>query len=159
MPEWSDEEDAFARALQKYLGKTVSGMPTKISKISPPPIVFTGGGTSDVGEVTRVCPTGYVDIPGGVPGAIGHHWSSTAGNYGSANWKGVNVAAQAMAAVVIDLMTKPEELKKAKDEFDAWYKDNPYTSMLPADATPPLDMYDEVMAKYRPLMEPTYLQP
>ena len=159
MPEWSDREDTFARDLQKYLGKTVRGMPTEISPIRVPKAVFTGGGTSDVGEVTRVVPTGYVSIPGSVPGAIGHHWSAVAGNFGSANWKGVNVAAQAMAAIAIDLMTRPEHLKKAKAEFDAWYEDNPYTSMLPADAVPPNEMYEEAMGKWGPLMEPTYLQP
>ncbi len=159
MPEWSDEEQAFARELQKYLGKAERGLPTEIAKIRTPSPVFTGGGTSDVGEVTRVVPTGYVGIPGRIPGASSHHWSTVAATGTTAAHKGVNAAAKAMAGVTIDLMTRPELLKEAKAEFDAWYKDNPYTSMLPDDAVPPIEMYEEAMAKWRPLMEPTYLQP
>lgn len=36
-------------------------------------------------------------------------------------------------------------------------KKNPFHSRLPADAKPPLDTYEELMGKYRPLMEKHYL--
>jgi len=64
-----------------------------------------------------------------------------------------------MAASAIDLMTKPEELKKLNDEFAETSSKHPYHSYLPDDAQPPHDMYDELMGKYRPLMEKYYLQP
>jgi len=64
-----------------------------------------------------------------------------------------------MAASAIDLMAKPAELKKLKDEFVETSKKNPYYSYLPDDAKPPLDMYDELMGKYRSLMEKQYLSP
>jgi aminobenzoyl-glutamate utilization protein B len=83
----------------------------------------------------------------------------TSCNFGSTAWKGLNAGAKAMAASAIDLMTLPEELKKLRDEFDAYAKDHPYKSFLPADATPPLDLNKELMEKYRPKMEPTYLMP
>ncbi len=51
MPEWTEEEHAFAKALQKDLGRTESGMPTKHRPLRGPSPVFTGGGSSDVGEV------------------------------------------------------------------------------------------------------------
>ena len=56
-------------------------------------------------------------------------------------------------------MTKPEVLKKIRAEFEAQSKEHPYKSFLPADAKPPLDMNQELMEKWRPKMEPTYLAP
>ena len=161
MPKWSDEEVAFAKALQTELGAKVVGMTTTVSKLRKydPTVKFTGGGSSDVAEVTRVTPTTVISLPGEVPGRIGHHWSRVASTYGSASWRGINAGAKATAAMTIDLMTKPELLKKAWEEFEAFTKDNPYESYLPADAVPPVELNAELMEKYRPRLEPTYREP
>jgi aminobenzoyl-glutamate utilization protein B len=156
MPAWSDEEQAFARALQQALGKDEKGMPTDVNKIKGPAAVFTGGASSDHGDVTLIAPTATIRFPGEVPGAIGHHWSCVACNYGSAAWKGLNAGAKAMAASAVDLLTRPEVLHKAQDEFTAYSKKHPYNSFLPADAKPPLDMNKTLMEKYRPLLEACY---
>ena len=159
IPAWTEEEQAYAQALQKELGKPEDGFPTKVKEIEEPAVTFIGGGSSDVGEVTLIAPTATIKFPGQVPGLINHHWSTTSCTYGSAAWKGLNAGAKAIAASAIDLMTKPEELKKLKDEFIETSRKNPYHSYLPDDAQPPLDMYDELMVKYRPLMEKHYLPP
>jgi len=153
MPQWTEEEQAFAKALQKELGAKETGMSSEISKLREPDEVFVGGGSSDVGEVTRVAPTATVRFPGQVPGGIGHHWSSVAANYGTTAWKGLNAGAKVMAASVIDLFQRPEELKKIRDEFDKYEKEHPFKSFLPADAKPPLDLNKELMDKYRGLLE------
>jgi aminobenzoyl-glutamate utilization protein B len=79
-------------------------------------------------------------------------------NYGSTAWKGLNAGAKAIAASAIDLLTKPEELKKLRDEFEEYSKKHPYKPFLPEDATPPLDLNRELMKKWRPLMEEYYLE-
>jgi aminobenzoyl-glutamate utilization protein B len=91
-----------------------------------------------------------------VPGAIAHHWSTVACNYGTTAWKGLNAGAKAMAASAIDLLTKPEELKKLRDEFETYAKTHPYKPFLPLDVEPPLDLNAELMKKWRPLMEKYY---
>jgi len=156
MPEWSEEEHAFAKALQKELERPERGMPTTMRKLREPGRTFVGGGSSDVGDVTLIAPTATIRFPGQVPGAIGHHWSSVACNYGSTAWKGLNAGAKAMAASAIDLLTKPEELKKLRDEFEAYAKTHPYKPFLPLDAEPPLDLNAELMKKWRPFMEKYY---
>ena len=153
MPAWTEEEQVYAKALQKALGARETGMPARVGRLQDPDRTFVGGGSSDVGEVTLVTPTATIRFPGQVPGSIGHHWSVTSCNYGSTAWKGLNAGAKAMAASAIDLMTFPEELKKLRDEFEAYAKDHPYKSFLPADAVPPLDLNKELMDKYRPKME------
>ena len=158
VPEWTEEEHEFAKALQKELGKEEKGMTTYVDTLKDPSHkTFVGGGSSDVGDVTLIAPTATIRFPGQVPEGIGHHWSSVAANYGSTAWKGLNAGAKAMAASAIDLLTKPEELKKLRDEFEAYAKEHPYESFLPEDAKPPLDLNEALMKKWRPLMEKTYL--
>lgn len=158
MPEWTEEEQVFAKALQKELGRDEDGMPTEVGTLSDRRRTFVGGGSSDVGEVTRIAPTATLRFPGQVPGAISHHWSSVASNYGSTTWKGLNSGAKVMAAAVIDLFTRPDDLKKVRDEFEAFAEKNPYKPFLPEDAVPPLDLNKELMDKWRKSMEKHYLE-
>jgi aminobenzoyl-glutamate utilization protein B len=158
MPEWTEEEHTFAKALQKELGVSEEGMPTEIDKLRGPREVFVGGGSSDVGEVTRVVPTATLQFPGEVPHSVGHHWSSVACNYGSTAWKGLNAGAKVMAATAIDLLIQPQTLKKIQEEFEAFQKEHPYKPFLPEDAQPPLDLNQELMEKWRSKMEKYYLR-
>jgi aminobenzoyl-glutamate utilization protein B len=173
IPEWTEEEHAFAKALQKELGKEESGMPTEVNTLRDRALTFVGGGSSDVGDVCLIAPTATIRFPGQVPliaptetirfpgqvpGSISHHWSSVASNYGSAAWKGLNAGAKAMALSAIDLLTRPKELKKLRDEFEAYAKEHPYKPFLPEDADPPLDLNEELMKKWRPLMEKFYIE-
>jgi aminobenzoyl-glutamate utilization protein B len=158
MPEWTDEEQAYARAMQKEMGKEEKGMPEKVDSLKAPSGKFTGGGSTDVGEVSLIAPTATIVFPGGVPGSIGHHWSAVAGNYGSLAWKGLNAGARAMAASAIDLLTLPDELRAIKAEFEEYSKEHPYKPFLPEDAVPPLDLNKELMEKWRPVLEDHYVE-
>jgi len=156
MPEWTEEEHQFAKALQKALGRAENGMPKEVGTLGRPAAVFTGGASSDHGDVTLIAPTATIRFPGIVPGAIGHHWSNVTCNYGSSAWKGLNAGARAMAATAIDVLTLPKELQKIRREFKEYSKKHPYKSFLPKEARPPLDINEELMKKYRPLMEKYY---
>jgi aminobenzoyl-glutamate utilization protein B len=158
MPQWTEEEQAFARELQKAMGAKENGMPDKVGTLRDSGRFFVGGGSSDVAEVTRVCPTATIRFPGQVPGASGHHWSSVAANYGTTAWAGLNAGAKAMAASAIDIYLDAKVLKKIRDEFESFIEKNPYKSFIPDDVTPPLDLNRELMEKYRPLMEKHYLE-
>ena len=154
LPPWTDEEQTFAKALQKELKTEEKGMPSQVEKLKGPGEVFVGGGSTDVGDVTLIAPTATIVFPGGVPGKIGHHWSSVACFYGSTAWKGLNAGAKAIAASAIDLLTRPEELKKLRVEFEEMIKKTPYKPFLPADAQPPTDLNERLMRKWRPLIDP-----
>ncbi len=152
MPEWTEKEQTYAKALQKELAEKETGYPVKVTPLKQPSDIQVGGGSSDVGEVTLIAPTATLNFPGGVPGSIGHHWSSVASNYGTAAWKGLNSGAKVMAATAIDLLTKPELLEAIKTEFAEYSKTHPYKSFLPEGAKPPLDLNKELMNKYRDAM-------
>jgi aminobenzoyl-glutamate utilization protein B len=148
LPQWSDKEQAFAKALQKELGEKETGYANKIKPLKQPSEIEVGGASSDVGEVTMVAPTATLNFPGGVPGEIGHHWSTTASGYGTAAWKGLNTGAKIIAATALDLFTKPQLLEGIKKEFSEYTKEHPYKSFLPEGAKPPLGMNKEIMDKY-----------
>ena len=152
IPEWTDTDNSFAKALQKELGEKENGYPLKVKGLLKPAEVQTGGGSSDVGEVTLVAPTATINFPGVVPGAIGHHWSTVASNYGSAAWKGLNAGAKAIAASALDLLTKPKILEEVKKEFAEYSKEHPYKSFLPEGAQPPVNLNKNLMDKYRDAM-------
>ncbi len=149
MPAWSEDEQAFAKALQKELGAEQKGMPKDVDKLEAPSGAAYGGGSSDVGDVSLIAPTATITFPGAAPSVIGHHWSNVACWYGSTAWKGLNAGAKAIAASAVDLLTKPEELGKLRKEFEEYSKIHPYKPFLPADATPPNDLNKELMDKYR----------
>jgi aminobenzoyl-glutamate utilization protein B len=148
IPQWNDPEQTFAKALQKELGQKETGYPDSVSPLHKPSGIQVGGGSSDVGDVTLIAPTATLNFPGGVPGAIGHHWSAVASNYGSASWKGLIAGAKVMAGTALDLMTRPKLLEDIKNEFAAYSKTHPYKSFLPAGAKPPLDLNKDLMDKF-----------
>jgi aminobenzoyl-glutamate utilization protein B len=151
MPEWTEKEQAFAKALQKELGEKETGYETKYKTLHKPSDNQEGG-SSDVGEVTLIVPTATLNFPGGVPGEIGHHWSTVSSGFGSAAWKGLNTGAKIMAATAIDLLTKPKILDDIRKEFKDYSKDHPYKSFLPEGTKPPLNLNKNLMDKYRAAM-------
>jgi len=158
MPEWSDEEEAFAKELQKNAGISVVGLPSKLSKLKEwdPEAKFVGGGSGDTADVSMVTPLASLRVP--VNASTGHHWSNVASSYGSIVWKGINACAKATVGTALDLMTKPELLQEVRDQFAEQVKRDPYRSYLPVDAVPPLELNEELMARYRTKMEPSYLE-
>lgn len=149
LPQWTESEHSFAKSLQKELGDKETGFPVSLKELKPPSDQQTGGGSSDVGDVTLVAPTATLNFPGNVPGAIGHHWSTVTSGYGSAAWKGVNTGARVMAATALDLITRPKMLIGIKEEFREYSKEHPYKSFLPEGAMPPVDLNRELMEKFR----------
>ena len=111
MPEWTEAEQDFVKEMQKATGAEVNGLPDD-SSIGEKPMgagpVFVGGGSSDIGEVSLVVPLTTLRFPTSAPGAIGHHWTTTAVTGSTIAHKGVVAGAQVMAITAIDLLTNPE---------------------------------------------------
>lgn len=157
LPEWTNEEQQFAKEIQKNVGSDPTGLPDEI-KLTPPPAVFTGGGSSDTGDVSVVAPFVSLTTPCNVKGIGGHNWGIVAtGGTGIAH-KGLIAGAKILAFTGVDVLTMPEELKKIRAEFGRMILRYPYVSYVPEDFKPVLDMFKEEMDRWRPLMEPYYLE-
>ena len=96
--------------------------------------VFTPGST-DVGDVSWLTPTGQIRTatwPSGVPG---HSWQVVACGKSSMAHKGMLTAAKVLAATAVDLLTTPELLAAAKAEF-AEKAESGYVCPIEPDAVP-----------------------
>jgi aminobenzoyl-glutamate utilization protein B len=154
MPKWSEDEQKFARDFQKAADKPVIGLRTV-------PVAFGARAQSfasnDSGDVSWVVPAGSVNFPASVPGIGYHEWKAAVTPVSSISHKGQVAGAKVLAASIIDLMTTPELLQKARAEFEIESKKTPYFPVLPPDAQPPLDLNHADMEKYRPEMRKLYL--
>jgi hypothetical protein len=129
MPEWTEEEQAFTRALQRAVGAEEKGLPDDSAIAAKPEgasPVFVGGGSSDIGEVSLVAPLSSVRFPTSVPGAIGHHWTTTAVTGSSIAHKGIVAGAQVMAVSAIELLTNPDKVTEIRKEFRTMQEEHFY---------------------------------
>ena len=73
----------------------------------------------------------------------------------SISHKGQVTGAKVLAASILDLLSSPELVAKARAEFES--KKTPYFSLLPPDAKPDLELNRVEMEKYRADMRKFYL--
>ncbi len=154
MPAWSEEEQRFARDFQKAAEKPVVGL-----RPAPTPL---GGraqsfASNDSGDVSWVVPAGIVNFPASVPGIGYHEWKAAVTPVSSISHKGQVAGAKVLAASILELMTSPELLQKARAELEAELRKTPYFSLLPAEAKPDLALNRVEMEKYRAEMRRYYL--
>ncbi len=95
-------------------------------------------GSTDVGDVSFVTPNAQFTTACQALGTAGHSWQYAAAAGMSIGHKGMVYAAQILALTGLDLLTQPETLAKAQEEFTTNTKDEPYKSPLPAGQQPPL---------------------
>src|SRR6185312_1875820 len=96
--------------------------------------------SNDNGDVSWVVPAGMVNFPASVPGIGYHEWKAAVTPVSSISHKGQVAGAKVLAASIIDLMTTPELLQKARAEFETASKTTPYFTLLPPGVQPPLDL-------------------
>ncbi|RAW44625.1 amidohydrolase [Halorubrum sp. 48-1-W] len=102
----------------------------------------TSGGSTEVGDVSYIAPTGQFNAATWPVGAPGHSWQVVAAN-GDFGKKGMLFAAKVLAGSAHDLMGDPETLERAKAEFEEATDGEPYETPLPPEAEPPFDMTAE----------------
>ncbi len=154
LPKWTDDEVKFAKTFQTSLKVKPVGLNTEPVKFGAALQTFA---SNDSGDVTWNVPTGTLDFSAGIPGVSPHNWQAAVAKTSSIAHKGSVAGAKVLAASMLDLLTSPELLQRAKDQFRADTKGTEYFSLLPADAKPPLDMNRDMMEKYRPEMRKHYL--
>jgi aminobenzoyl-glutamate utilization protein B len=102
---------------------------------------FSGGGSTDVGDVSYAVPTVGLRAASWVPGVPAHSWQAVACGGTEIATKGMLVAAKTMAQTAVDLYTNPELIEKAKAEFKTKLGDYQYKALL-GDIKPALNYRD-----------------
>jgi aminobenzoyl-glutamate utilization protein B len=154
MPKWTDEEVQRARDFQKMHEKPVVGLRTAVTPLGGRP---QASSSNDNGDVSWVVPAGSLNFPAAIPGIEAHEWKAGVFPTSSISHKGQVAGAKTLAASIIDMLTTPELIQKARAEFETESKKIPYFSLVPPNAKPDVDLNRADMEKYRPEMKKFYL--
>ena len=100
---------------------------------------FTGeafrAGSTDVGDVSWLCPTAQCSVASIPNGCPGHSWQIVSCGTTSIAHKAALHAGRVIACTAIDLFAQPERLAQAKAEFDQ-AAEGGYVCPIPPDAVP-----------------------
>jgi aminobenzoyl-glutamate utilization protein B len=162
MPQWSDADQQFARALQKAMGAPQTGLVTDIPARSPgrelvPDSEKTGGASDDIGDVMWTVPTATLAFAANVPGTTPHHWTSAVAMATPVAHKGTTQAAKVEAMTILDFLLRPELVQQARAYFDQVQgKQHKYVSFLRPGDQPPITINRTLMDRYRPALKKVY---
>ena len=101
---------------------------------------FVWPGSTDVGDVSWVTPTMEFTTATYVLGTGAHSWQVVSCSGAGIGHKSLLFAARTMAGSAIDLLTKPDMLKRAQDEFKKRKAGRKYVSPVGKDVKPPLEL-------------------
>jgi aminobenzoyl-glutamate utilization protein B len=164
-PEWSEEELEFAEEIGSNFDKEHKMDTLRKLKIPNPekyrdvdlmtdiidPIGEgeTSAGSSDVGDISWITPTVEFGTACNVLGAPGHSWAFVACSGSSIGHKSLVFAAKTMAASALDLFTDPELVEKAKKEHKERLAGREYTTHMPDDTMPPIEIAETAWKKLK----------
>jgi len=132
-PRFDEQDQSFAKALQKEVGVPQAGLAIDVVPFGPG---HGGTASSDIGEVSAALPLAELNIVTRPLGTAAHHWSQTSCAAHPLGLKGMGVAAKVLGASLVDLLTDPKTVAAAKEEFAKSTQGKPYVSPLPPDAKP-----------------------
>jgi aminobenzoyl-glutamate utilization protein B len=157
LPEWTRDDQRFARAVQRAAGGKEVGLATEVAKITIKP---HSPGTDDIGDVSWVVPTVQIRYPANMASLPGHHWSNAMAMATPIAHKGVVAGAKVVAGSVLDLLLQPDLVAGAKRYFtEVQCKDQHYEPFIGKNDKPPIDLNQVAMDKFRPLQKQFYYDP
>jgi aminobenzoyl-glutamate utilization protein B len=138
---YTEAELNFAKKIEpSFIGAKVDV--ATASTVKPLSYISEGNsGSTDVGDVSYTLPTVGLRAATWVPGTPAHSWQAIAAGGTEIGTKGMLVASKTMALTAIDLMSNPDLLKKAMEEFTKSKGDYKYKALL-GDIKPALNYRD-----------------
>lgn len=137
-PTFSESDQNYGRGLQESVGVEPTGFDGTISELTPPESVYTGGGSTDVADISWNVPTIRMGTAGIPTDTKNHSWLRTGATGSHAGHVAMAAAARYLAAVSVDLLTQPKLLRGLQEEHAARTRQTKWRSMLPDDYQPPV---------------------
>lgn len=157
-PQFTSDEHAFARELSKSIppesletGAYVYGLDSKAVAALKDQVLFEDilppfksevilPGSTDVGDVSWVAPTGQIFTACWALGTPGHSWQIVAQGKMGIGQRGMLYAGKVMALTALEFMQNDAVRQKAKDEFKQRRAAAKYVSPIPDGTKPPLNI-------------------
>jgi aminobenzoyl-glutamate utilization protein B len=157
LPKWTDDEQTFAKAVQRLVEGKEDGLNTAARKLEPPPARPESGASDDIGDVSWAVPTVTLRYPANIPNLPGHNWSNAIAMATPIAHKGIVAGSKVMAMTMIDLLMRQELIQAAKTYFtDVQLKNNKVLPLLADSDQPQIHLNRETMVRYRPQMQKFY---
>jgi aminobenzoyl-glutamate utilization protein B len=157
MPRWTDEEQTFAKAVQKLAEGKEDGLVSAVKKLEPPAAKPESGGSDDIGDVSWAVPTVTLRYPANIPNLPGHNWANAIAMATPIAHKGVVAGSKVMATTLVDLLLRPDLIQAAKTYFtDVQLKNQTPEPLLADTDEPQIQINRETMARFRPEMRKFY---
>ena len=137
-PSFTDEEQDFAREIQRNYGVKQEGM--TLETMPPGDESTSMGFSTDVGDVSWNTPTMGCGMPTMPIGVSVHTWAATACHGMSIGLKGALQAARVLAWTGFDIMTDAELRQAARADFERRVRGHPYVSPLSPEMKHPLEL-------------------
>jgi aminobenzoyl-glutamate utilization protein B len=157
LPEWTEADQALARAVQREMGSEETGLDTELDELGVPLESPRSGGSDDIGDISWAVPTVTLRFPSNMPGLPGHHWSNAITMATPIAHKGATAGAKVVAMTALDLLTKPNLVEEAWKYYrEVQTKDMQYTPLISADDVPATHLNEGIMAEFKAEMEKYY---
>jgi aminobenzoyl-glutamate utilization protein B len=156
VPAFTQEEVEFAKALQRELKAKEAGINTTIKPFAEKGELAYS--SSDIGAASWATPFIQLGMATRIEGVPGHTWGDVAIDGMSIGHKFMLQSAKIMAATGVDILLKPDELKKMQAEFKEQTKD--FQRKKFSDSMKPrVDQYKAEAAQWDKLLQPYYKNP
>ncbi len=133
--EFTESEQEFAREIQRVTGVEPEGLKGEIKPLDLNPGPPKGGST-DVADVSWNVPTLHLSVTTAAFEAPWHAWPVVAAGGMSIGHKGMNYAAKALAATMVDLYENPEARAAIQKEFEESTEGFDYKPYIPEGPPP-----------------------
>lgn len=135
--EYTDQEIAFGKGIQKATGKPEVGMDSEIKPLEPTR-EHPGGGSTDVGDVSWNVANINLGVTTAPKDTPWHSWAVVSCGGMSIGHKGMVYASKAMSMTMLDLFENPDMVNKVKTEYKERKGSEVYEAMIP-DGPPPIN--------------------
>ena len=159
MPAWSNDDNTFAKAIQKEMNQPETGLATVAKGLEAPPSESErkGGGSDDIGDVSWAVPTVQLFYPSNVPGTPGHNWADAIAMATPVAHKGATAGAKALALTMYDVLTQPQLVADAWSYYrDVQTKEVKYESFVRPQDRPATELNANILGRFREQMRPFY---
>jgi aminobenzoyl-glutamate utilization protein B len=159
-PGWSQDDQAYAEAVQTAIGEEEVGLPTEPEPLAGPVERPGAGPSDDIGAVMWTVPTVRLSYPANIEGTTFHNWEAALAVATPIAHKGVFAGAQITALTALELITDPELLVEAQAYFDeVQTKEVKYFAFEGPDDRPAIHLNAETDERFRPQQEAFYYDP
>jgi aminobenzoyl-glutamate utilization protein B len=164
LPQWTEDDQTLARALQRELKVPETGLVTEIRELRGREKIDDdekrGGGSDDIGDIAWNVPTVSLSFPANIQAGPGHNWANAIAMATPIAHKGVTAGAKVQAMTVLDIMMRPEVVTQAWDYFrNVQTKDVKYTPLIRPQDKPAIHLNKRIMDQYREQMRKYYYDP